>query len=46
MSPADYARASREAQGLPPTIEDPAVLDRVAVILTAEPAGQGVADAA
>lgn len=31
---ADYVRRSRDAQGLPPTIEDPSVLARVAAVLT------------
>jgi hypothetical protein len=32
-TPADRARAEREAQGKPPTVTDPAVYERLAVIL-------------
>lgn len=34
MTPAEIARASREAQGLPPTIDDSTALDRIVAILT------------
>lgn len=39
MSPeiVDLVRASRAAQGLPPTVEDPDVLGRVAALLRTEP---------
>lgn len=36
MSPEDLARVvaeSRAAQGLPPTVEDPAALDRLAALM-------------
>jgi 5-methylcytosine-specific restriction endonuclease McrA len=36
VSPEEYTRASRAAQGLPPTIEDPGVLRRVAELLTSD----------
>jgi hypothetical protein len=46
MTPADYVRVSREAQGLPPTIEDPAALDRIAALLAATAERGGHRDAA
>ena len=33
MTPADRARASAAAQGLPATVQDPAILRRVAALL-------------
>lgn len=41
MTPADRARASRKAQGLPETVEDPAVLSRIARLLLGKGAGNG-----
>lgn len=38
------AAASRAAQGLPPTITDPAALRRIAIILNARTAGADHAD--
>lgn len=35
MTAADRARASREAQGLPPAVTDPAALARVVALLKA-----------
>ena len=35
MSPADLVRASRQAQGLPPTIENPETLATIARVLAA-----------
>ena len=48
MNPADLARTSREAQGLPPTVTDPSALAAIATLLAngATPARKaGVADA-
>lgn len=33
MTPAEYVARSRAAQGLPPTVEDPDTLARVAALL-------------
>ena len=44
MSAADRAYAEAEAQGLPATVTDPSVLERVAALLTAT-AGNGAGDA-
>lgn len=33
MTPADRAQQARQAQGLAPTVDDPAVLARVAVLI-------------
>jgi hypothetical protein len=53
MSPAVLAwvEATRRRQGLPPRVEDPAVLDEIAAIATTNPApatpvGEGGGDAA
>jgi hypothetical protein len=46
MTAAERAAASRAAQGLPPTVEDPSVLARIATLLTAGPVEIGVRDAA
>lgn len=45
----DYVAASRAAQDLPPTVQDPATLERVAAVLrdvVAEPDSAGSGDAA
>lgn len=42
MSAADRAYAEAEAQGLPATVSDPSVLERVAALIVA---GSGAADA-
>jgi hypothetical protein len=45
MTPAERAAAERAAQGLPEHVEDEAVLDWVAALLTAE-GGDGLAESA
>lgn len=44
MTPAERAAASRQAQALPPTISDPATLQRIAVLVrhtsTSSPRGE------
>lgn len=40
MTPADRARASREAQGLPPTIDDPETVARLAALIAAKIGGR------
>jgi hypothetical protein len=40
VTAADRARAEAERQGLPPTVTDPTVLDRVAVLLSADRGGR------
>jgi hypothetical protein len=45
MTAAEYVTASRAAQGLPPRIEDPAVLARIAAVLAAGTVGNGAGDA-
>ena len=41
MSAAEFARASREAQGLPATVEDLTALDRIAILMKTTPPGAG-----
>lgn len=43
MTPAEVARASRAAQGLPEHVEDPAVLARLAVLLVEREGGDRAA---
>lgn len=40
-SAAEKTARSRRAQGLPPTVEDPATLDRLALLLSRRPASSG-----
>jgi hypothetical protein len=41
MSPAEIASESRQSQGLPPTIDDPTTLHRIAVLTSND---EGVRD--